>query len=113
LALFRADFDAEEMALSKANLGDLSPTFLRQLKRDIIAEKKRRRGAEASAKTQGYPGTLFGTGSARLFTVVTAVADISWPFLGPIWIRTNWPFLRPIWEPVTDFLTAAEAGHHS
>jgi hypothetical protein len=31
----------------KANVGDLSPTFLRQLKLDIIAEKKNRRGAKA------------------------------------------------------------------
>jgi hypothetical protein len=44
---------ADELAFFKANLGDLSPSFLRQLKRDILAEKKRRRGAEATAKAQG------------------------------------------------------------
>jgi hypothetical protein len=44
LALFRADFDVDELVFFKASLGELSPTFLRQLKRDIIAEKKRRRG---------------------------------------------------------------------
>jgi hypothetical protein len=43
---------ADVLAFFKANLGDLSPSFLRQLKRDILAEKKRRRGAEASAKAQ-------------------------------------------------------------
>jgi hypothetical protein len=41
---------ADELAFFKANLRDMSPSFLRQLKRDIIAEKKRGRGAEASAK---------------------------------------------------------------
>jgi hypothetical protein len=53
LALFRADLDADELAFFKGNLGDLSPTFLRQLTRDIIAERKRRGEAEESAKVQG------------------------------------------------------------
>jgi hypothetical protein len=44
---------ADELAFFKANLEDLSQTFLRQLKRDVIAEKKRRRGAEASANGNG------------------------------------------------------------
>jgi hypothetical protein len=45
--------DVDELAFFKANLGDLSPNLLRQLKWNIIADKKRRRGAEASAKAQG------------------------------------------------------------
>jgi hypothetical protein len=32
----------EELAFLKAHLGELSPADLRQLKRDIVAEKKRR-----------------------------------------------------------------------
>jgi hypothetical protein len=48
VGFLRSDLDAEELVYFKANLGDLSPTFLRQVKRDIIAEKKIR-GAEASA----------------------------------------------------------------
>jgi hypothetical protein len=34
--------DEEELAFLKARLGELSPAVLRQLKRDIVAEKKRR-----------------------------------------------------------------------
>jgi hypothetical protein len=49
LALFRADLVADELAFFKTSLGGLSPTFLRQLKRDIIAQTKRR-GAEAFDK---------------------------------------------------------------
>jgi hypothetical protein len=56
---------ADELAFFKANLGDLSPTFLQQLKRDIIAEKKRRRGAEASAKAQGSGKHPTGQSSER------------------------------------------------
>jgi hypothetical protein len=44
----------EELAFLKALLGELSPVVLRQLKRDIVAEKKRRE-AEAAAKVKG-PG---------------------------------------------------------
>jgi hypothetical protein len=47
LALFRADLDTDELVFFKVKLGDLSPTSLQQLKRDIIAEKKIRRGAKA------------------------------------------------------------------
>jgi hypothetical protein len=42
----------EELAFLKAHLGELSPAVLRQLKRDILAEKERRE-AEASAKAKG------------------------------------------------------------
>jgi hypothetical protein len=56
---------ADELAFFKANLGDLSPTFLRQLKWDVIAEKKRRRGAEASAKAQGSGRQPTGQSSER------------------------------------------------
>jgi hypothetical protein len=55
----------DELAFFKANLEDLSPTFLRKLKWDIIAEKKRRRGAEASAKTQGSGKQHTGQSSER------------------------------------------------
>jgi hypothetical protein len=54
-----------ELAFFKANLADLFPTFLRQLKRDIIAEKKRRRRAEASAKAQGSGKQPTGQSSER------------------------------------------------
>jgi hypothetical protein len=56
---------ADELAFFKANLGDMSPTFLRQLKLDIIADKKRRRGAEASAKAQVSGKQLTGQSSER------------------------------------------------
>jgi hypothetical protein len=56
---------AEELAFLKANLGDMSPAFLRQLKRDVIAEKKRRRGADASAKAQGSGKQTTGQSSER------------------------------------------------
>jgi hypothetical protein len=42
----------EELAFLKAHLGELSPAYLRQLKRDIIAEKKRRE-TETAAKAKG------------------------------------------------------------
>jgi hypothetical protein len=42
----------EELAFLKAHLDELSPAILRQLKRDILAETKRRE-AEDSAKTKG------------------------------------------------------------
>jgi hypothetical protein len=44
LALFRPDFDAEELAFFKANLGDLSPTFLRQLKLRRKEEEPKHKG---------------------------------------------------------------------
>jgi hypothetical protein len=56
---------ADELAFFKAYVGDLSPTLLRQLKRDIIAEKKRRRGAEVSAKAQGSGKQPTGQSSER------------------------------------------------
>jgi hypothetical protein len=42
----------EELAFLKAHLAELSPAVLRQLKRNIVAEKKRR-SAEAAAKAKG------------------------------------------------------------
>jgi hypothetical protein len=42
----------EELAFLKAHLGEMSPAFVRQLKRDIVAEKKRR-DAEAATKAKG------------------------------------------------------------
>jgi hypothetical protein len=42
----------EELAILKTHLGELSPAVLRQLKRDILAEKKRRE-VEAAAKDKG------------------------------------------------------------
>jgi hypothetical protein len=42
----------EELAFLKAHLGEVSPAVLRKLKRNILAEKKRRE-AEVSAKAKG------------------------------------------------------------
>jgi hypothetical protein len=56
---------ADELDFFKVNVGDLSPTLLRQLKRDIIAEKKRSIGAEASAKAQESGNQPTGQSSDR------------------------------------------------
>jgi hypothetical protein len=54
----------EELAFLKAHLGELSPAVLRQLKRDIVVEKKSR-GAEAAAKTKGSGEGPTGLPSGR------------------------------------------------
>jgi hypothetical protein len=54
----------EELAFLKAHLGELSPAFLRQLKRDIVAEKKRREAA-AAAKAKGSGERPTGQPSGR------------------------------------------------
>jgi hypothetical protein len=54
----------EELAFLKAHLGELSPGVLRQLKRDIVAEKKRRE-AEAAAKAKGSGQLPTGQPSGR------------------------------------------------
>jgi hypothetical protein len=54
----------EELAFIKAHLGELSPAFLQQLKRDIVAEKKRRE-AEAAAKAKGSDERPTGQPSGR------------------------------------------------
>jgi hypothetical protein len=54
----------EELAFSKAHLGELSPAVLRQLKRDIIAENKRTE-AEAPAKAKGSGKRPTGQPSGR------------------------------------------------
>jgi hypothetical protein len=55
----------EELAFLKAHLGELSPAVLRQLKRNIVAEKKRRE-AEAAAKAKGSGERPTGQPSGRL-----------------------------------------------
>jgi hypothetical protein len=63
----------EELAFLKAHLGELSQAVLRQMKRDILAQKKRRE-AEAAAKAKesgerptGQPsGRLPGSAGGRL-----------------------------------------------
>jgi hypothetical protein len=54
----------EELAFLKAHLGELSLAVLRQLKRDIVAEKKRRE-AEAAAKAKGSGERPTGQPSGR------------------------------------------------
>jgi hypothetical protein len=53
----------EELAFLKAHLGELSPAVLRQLKLDIVAEKKRE--AEAAAKAKGSGKRPTGQASGR------------------------------------------------
>lgn len=43
----------EELAFLKAHLQELSSNVLRQLKKDIVVQKKRKAETEASAKAQG------------------------------------------------------------
>jgi hypothetical protein len=67
LALFRADLVEDVMALFRASLVDLSPTFLRQMTRDIA--EKRSQGPVQLAQTrlfQKVPGPQSGVGSAPL-----------------------------------------------
>jgi hypothetical protein len=54
----------EELAFLKAHLGELSQDVLRQLKRDIIAEKKRKE-AETAAKAKGSGERPTGQPSGR------------------------------------------------
>jgi hypothetical protein len=54
----------EELAFLKAHLGELSPAVVRQLKPDIVAEKKKRE-AEAAAKAKGSGERLTGQPSGR------------------------------------------------
>jgi hypothetical protein len=54
----------EELDFLKAHLGERSSAFLRQLKRDIVAEKKRRE-AEAAAKAKGSGERPTGQTSGR------------------------------------------------
>jgi hypothetical protein len=54
----------EELAFLKAHLGELSPAVLRHLKRDIVAEQKRRK-AEAAAKAKGSGERPTGQPSGR------------------------------------------------
>jgi hypothetical protein len=43
----------EKLTFLKAHLEELSPNILRQLKEQIVAQKKKKAAAEASAKTKG------------------------------------------------------------
>jgi hypothetical protein len=52
------------MAFLKAHLGELSPALLRQLKRDIVADKKKRE-AQAAAKSKGSGVRPTGQPSGR------------------------------------------------
>jgi hypothetical protein len=54
----------EELAFRKAHLDELSPAVLRQLKRDIVAEKKRRED-KAAAKAKGSGEGPTGQPSGR------------------------------------------------
>jgi hypothetical protein len=54
----------EELAFLKTHLGELFPAVLRQLKRYIVAEKKRRE-AEAAAKAKGSGERPTGHPSGR------------------------------------------------
>jgi hypothetical protein len=53
-----------KLALLKAHLGKLSPSVIKQLKRDTLAEKKRRE-TEASAMAQGLGEQPTGQSGGR------------------------------------------------
>jgi hypothetical protein len=66
----------EELDFLKAHLVELTPNVLRQLKRDIVAEKKRRE-AEAAAKAKGSGERATGQPSGRQPGSPTASGPLS------------------------------------